>query len=228
MPDEPTTESTIPSPFDFSFGIAPIFNPYDWYWLADDSRVYSSYVQATLADPANDTRYQNWLTAGYVPTPWPRDDAGNQTNASIGLVLAPYQLALDLKYYARQLRDQVERSGFPVTGIAGMTAISSDDYSQNQIERFHEIAAVDASFNAAWVLMGDRSTVTLAKADIDNLYGQFVAFLKSNWDIYTSTVHGIDGGTITTRQQVDAAWGLGTTFKREWVGKEEWIEPRRK
>jgi hypothetical protein len=226
MPDDPNVD--VQAAPNFDFGVTPIFNPYDWYWLADDGRVYSSYVQAQLATPATDTRYQNWLTAGYVPTPWPRDAAGNQTNASIGLVLAPYQIALDLKYYARQLRDQQERVGFPVTGVTGMTAISSDDYSQNQLERFHDIAAVDATFSPAWVVMADRSTVLLVKADIDNLYGQFIAFIKSNWDIYTNTIKGIDGGTITTRAQVDAAWGLAVTFKREWVGNEEWLEPPRK
>jgi hypothetical protein len=53
-------------------------NPFDNYWLADDARVYGSAKQAITND--QDPDYVAWTSDGYVAMPWPRDDAGNQTD----------------------------------------------------------------------------------------------------------------------------------------------------
>ena len=65
------------------------YNPFDWYWLADDGRLYSS-ARSGLTD-ASDPAYLSW---GGVATSWPRDDDGAQTDAALQEVLAPYGLAL--------------------------------------------------------------------------------------------------------------------------------------
>ena len=67
------------------------YNPFDWYWLADDGRLYSS-ARSGLAD-ASDPAYLLWGECG-VATPWPRDPTGAQTDAALQEVLAPYGLAL--------------------------------------------------------------------------------------------------------------------------------------
>ncbi|UGX90323.1 hypothetical protein G6321_00031300 [Bradyrhizobium barranii subsp. barranii] len=90
MPDDDAPDISTPSirpPFDFHL-TGPIFNPFDWYWVADDGRVYSSKRQVVVVD-TNDPTFVAWKLAEYVPTIWPRDLAGNQTDAALQDVLTP-------------------------------------------------------------------------------------------------------------------------------------------
>ncbi len=66
--------------------------PLDWYWLADDGRLYSSTQQCLVK--ANDAGYSAWMKEGRVPTRWPEDDAGAQTNASLLEVVSAYNLVI--------------------------------------------------------------------------------------------------------------------------------------
>jgi hypothetical protein len=68
------------------------FNPFDWYWLADDKCVYASGRQRVVDE--SDADYQAWIAAGNLPTVWPRDDTGNQTNEALQEVLTAYGLAI--------------------------------------------------------------------------------------------------------------------------------------
>ncbi len=67
-----------------------MYDPRDWYWLADDGRLFSSAL-ASLVD-ADDERFSAWKDKGYVPTPWPIDADGTQTSEALQSVLAPYGL----------------------------------------------------------------------------------------------------------------------------------------
>ena len=71
--------------------------PYNHYWLADDGRIFSSASQTLVQD--TDAAYVAWCAAN-VPTPWPRDGAGNQTTAALQAVFTPYNLFVDLASYA--------------------------------------------------------------------------------------------------------------------------------
>ncbi|SHI80581.1 hypothetical protein SAMN02745911_1226 [Aureimonas altamirensis DSM 21988] len=71
----------------------PTFNPFDWYWLADDGRLFSSAVQAEVA--ADDAAYTEWSESNRA-TAWPRDEEGNQTDAALQEVLATYGLAVGM------------------------------------------------------------------------------------------------------------------------------------
>lgn len=64
------------------------YNPLNWYWKADDGRVFSSDRNQVI--PADDAVYLAWLTAPLLPTRWPEDDSGEQTDAELAKVLAPY------------------------------------------------------------------------------------------------------------------------------------------
>lgn len=66
--------------------------PLDWYWLADDGRLYSSRHQSVVK--ADDSGYEAWLKEGRVPTRWPVDDAGAQTNSSLLDVISAYDLVI--------------------------------------------------------------------------------------------------------------------------------------
>lgn len=65
------------------------YNFLDWYWLADDGRIWGSKRRAALT--ADDPDYVAWLEGG-PPSPWPRDNAGNQTDEALTAVLESYDI----------------------------------------------------------------------------------------------------------------------------------------
>ena len=190
------------------------YNPLDWYWLADDSRVFASARQAVVTD--SDADYMAWLDAGNSPTPWPRDEAGEQTLAEMQRVMAPYVIAVDLKAYNFMMRDQKEHDGCSITGVSGITEIRTDDYTQKLVSRYHEAAASNPAFTMPWILP-DRSTITLDKAAIDALFDQTTAFIVGTYNTYSQVTGGIDSGTITTIGEIDAAYGGGALRRGKTV-----------
>lgn len=66
--------------------MAPIYSPADWYWRAEDKRLFSSRLGAEIRE--NDAAFVAWSQAGGIPTVWPRDDDGVQTQAALDEVLA--------------------------------------------------------------------------------------------------------------------------------------------
>ena len=68
-----------------------MYNPSDWYWLADDGRLYSSKKNKLVA--AKDKDYVTWLETPFLPTRWPQDDQGEQTDSELAKVLLPHGIA---------------------------------------------------------------------------------------------------------------------------------------
>lgn len=66
------------------------FNPFKWFWLSDNGRVYDSEQQRKTT--VSDARYQDWRSIGNVPTRWPQDTEGSQTDAALQEVLNEYGL----------------------------------------------------------------------------------------------------------------------------------------
>nr|WP_278434127.1 hypothetical protein [Brucella anthropi] len=82
--------------------------PFNWYWQADDGRVYSSANQSLV--PKSYQAFKNWIAEGNKPTRWPVDDNGDQTDAELSMVLKPYGLVLgtvaNMKARLKALVDQ--------------------------------------------------------------------------------------------------------------------------
>lgn len=66
------------------------YNAFDWYWLSDNGRIYGSAKQTKVSK--NDAAYLAWMEDGTLPTPWPTDENGSQTDAALQDVLAPFNL----------------------------------------------------------------------------------------------------------------------------------------
>jgi hypothetical protein len=66
--------------------------PFDWYWLADDGRLYSSVEQSLVS--ASGSAYGNWRAEGRTPTRWPEDDNREQTESSLLAVIGAYSLVI--------------------------------------------------------------------------------------------------------------------------------------
>lgn len=61
-------------------------NPLDWYWRADDGRIYSSSRNALVY--SYDTAYLAHVAKHGGVTPWPVDINGRQTSAALQETLA--------------------------------------------------------------------------------------------------------------------------------------------
>lgn len=82
------------------------FNPHAWFWLAEDGRVFDS-ARALIVDN-EDAAYAAWVADGGRATPWPRDDADDQTDAALQDVLTPYGMFIGLDGLKAMLRDRVD------------------------------------------------------------------------------------------------------------------------
>jgi hypothetical protein len=71
------------------------YTPRQWYWLADDGRLYGSERQTitTTADP-NYIAWQGTEEPIAEAQIWPRDNAGAQTIASMQEVMTLYGLTV--------------------------------------------------------------------------------------------------------------------------------------
>lgn len=71
-----------PAPFDFRMHeVPPPVLPSNWFWVADDGRVYASARQQVVKE--GDAAYKAWVAAGYHPTKWPQDIKGKQTKEAL-------------------------------------------------------------------------------------------------------------------------------------------------
>jgi hypothetical protein len=127
------------------------FNPYNWYWLADDGRIFSSLQQAQV--PNTDQGYVDFCQVNQ-PTPWPYDDQGAQTDASLQAALDPHQtIFANNMYYAAYQRWVTESGGLTITGVASAPAgmpIKTDDRSLNLVGLAASAALGDAAFTTTW------------------------------------------------------------------------------
>ncbi|WP_054312928.1 DUF4376 domain-containing protein [Mesorhizobium sp. 1M-11] len=182
------------------------YDPRDWYWLADDGRLYGSARQALVADAETDGDYAAWVDGDGHATRWPADDAGEQTEAALAAVLAPYGLTLwpiplkvQLTAYAADKRWQVETGGITVGGATIDTsresqAMITGAYAYSQANPTETISYKAAS---GWVSMDAATLAAIATAVGAHVQACFAA--------EAAMAAEIEAGTITTTAEIDAA-----------------------
>lgn len=179
------------------------FNPQDWYWLADDARVYSSARQIIVDN--TDADYVAWA-ATRAATPWPRDDAGDQTDDALQDVLAPYNLFANLTYYSADARYRRENSGVTVASIGGTVPFASDVASRNAVDTAWGYMNAKGTTNSISWKMSDGSFITMSTAQVTTLMTDMSTFIQGCFECENANLAAISGGTITTREQIDAAF----------------------
>lgn len=177
------------------------FNPADWYWLADDGRIFAS-ARMTIVD-VNDEDYVAWAAGGGFPTIWPRDDEGEQTDAALQEVLRPYGLWVDLVAYARDARWRAEVGGMVWNGVP----IATDDSSKVKIAGARIAAQANPGFETTWWDM-DGEGIVVDAALIIQLSDAVLAHVDGTFTTFGQVRAAITAGTITTREEVDAAFAL--------------------
>lgn len=85
-----------------------MFNPADWYWITAEGRLYSSALCAFVE--ADDAAFVAWRSAGATPTPYPRDTAGNESEAALQDVLSPYCVYVSLASLNAGLKARIDNA----------------------------------------------------------------------------------------------------------------------
>jgi len=178
------------------------YDPYNWYWLADDARLFSS-SRATLIQP-DDADYVAWTEAGNAPTPWPRDAAGEQTTEALQEVLTPYGLFIDLVAYAANVRFNHVSGGLTVTSISPVP-FTSDPASRNALVNANEYAKATPGATVNWKF-SDGSFMELDGAQLATATAAMATFVQDCFTCESNTDAAIEAGTITTQAEVDAAF----------------------
>jgi hypothetical protein len=66
------------------------YTPQNWFWRKADGTIFSSAAQGIVPDDT--PAYVAFLAGGAVPTPYPKDEAGEESEAELVAVLRPYGL----------------------------------------------------------------------------------------------------------------------------------------
>jgi hypothetical protein len=172
---------------------------YNNFWLADDGRVYGSAKQL-IAD-TSDPDYTAWTGLGNVATPWPRDGAGNQTNAALQDALTPHGLFANLTYYAANVRFNKASGGVSIGGKPYL----SDPVSRNTVASAHDYAVANPGHITDWKL-ADGTFIQLDEPGLAHVLQQMATFVQACFTCESTTATSITGGSITTRAQVDSAF----------------------
>ena len=177
------------------------YSPYNWYRLADDGRIFASARQIITDD--TDPDYSAW---NGTATPWPRDVAGNQTNAALQDVLTPYNVFVDLIAYTAYARFNHASGGVVVTSLGGSTLFLTDPVSRNTINSAYDfMTQKGGGYTVQWKL-SNGTFITLNVTQMTTLMNAVATFVQSCFTCESTTVSAINGGTITTHAQVDAAF----------------------
>lgn len=177
-----------------------MFNPADWYWKADDGRVFASarMVVVTTADAG----YTAFVAAQGGFARWPEDAHGAQTIQSMQDVLTPYGLFADLKRYAAAARFAKEVGGKFISGALYPT----DRDTQNKLTAAAVFAQVDNTQTFRWKLADGTFTGSLSASQMIAVAAAVAGFVNSAFLEEQVVGAAIDAGTITTKAQVDAAF----------------------
>lgn len=172
---------------------------YDNYWLAEDGRVFGSAAQ--MLTDISDADYVAWTGLGNTPIAWPRDDAGNQTNAALQDVLRPYDIFVDLTYYTASVRFHTMNGGITVNG----RPFATDVVTLGSLNSAYIYSQGKSGLTFTWKLP-DGTFAMLDQADIATLQSAVSKFGQDCFTCESNTLAAIDAGTITDRAAVDAAF----------------------
>jgi hypothetical protein len=174
-------------------------NMWDWYWLADDGRVYGTARQ--LVVDTTDADYVAW-TAGQTPSEWPRNETDQQTEADLQAALDPHLIYfVNLEYYTRDVRQKKYAADITVNGMP----FSTDPVTVGTLNAAYIATTENPAGTYSWRLP-DGTFITLDAANIKALHNALSSFEQSCFLCEDETLTGIESGTITTREQIDDAF----------------------
>lgn len=186
------------------------YSPSDWYWLKADGTLFSSARIAIV--PATDEAYLEWLATGNLPTPYPRDESDQESEAELQTVLDPYGLHATLEHYAGGARWAAQTEPVAVAVGGSTYRFGTDADSRSSLNETLTMAANyetvngTGSFKTAWKTLDGFTKNPLAIADLQKvgvaIGGHVLACFAKEAEVEAD----ITAGAITTKEAVDAAF----------------------
>jgi len=183
------------------------FTVWDWYWIVagDEANVWSSARHMLV--PADDAAYLAWLEQGYSPSPI----------ASMGELYDVLALQFppgSLTTYTASKRWQKEQGG--ITLSFGMP-IKTDDRAQAKITGVYAAQRVNPAVSTPWHA-ADGTVHDLTAAQMDAMNNELLTHINNCFSISADVLAGIEDGSITTLEQIDAAFAAPITQARmDWL-----------
>jgi hypothetical protein len=180
----------------------------DWYWsVATDTATVWSSKRAT-AVPLGDAEYVAWAEQPYHSAT-PIDSM-----ASLRAVLAEHAPSGSLETYNAFKRWQKEQAG--ITLSFGMP-IKTDDRAQAKITGVYAAQQVNPAAVTPWHA-ADGTVRDLTAAEIEGMNTELLTHINNCFAISQDVLVGIADSSITTRQQIDDAYGAPITqARKDWV-----------
>jgi hypothetical protein len=169
-----------------------------WFWLADDGRVFSS--ERGLIVDTSDAAYIEFISVQSA-APWPRDANGNQTELSLQAALAPLGIGISLLSYADQALFARRHNGFVYEG----DLIDTRPDASEILIHARLAVMVDPLWTTPYVNT-EGEIVTIGETEIMAVSSAMLNFWRDCLAAYATVKLGIIGGTITTKEQIDAAF----------------------
>ena len=126
----------------------------------------------------------------------------NQTNAALQQVLTPYDIWIgSTSYNAASLRYNKASGGCTIGGKPYLT----DPVSRNTDGSAHDYAVANPGHITDWKL-ADGTFIQLDEAGLAHALQVMATFVQDCFTCESNTLTSINGGTITTLAQIDAAF----------------------
>jgi hypothetical protein len=173
------------------------YNPSDWYWIIGGSAtdVWSS--ARAMSVPIADATYTDWMNAGNTAT-------AIASLTELYAVLAQQFPAGSLPTYNPDARSRKATGGVIITSISPI-AFMSDPVSRNTLANADSFAKANPGHITDWKL-SDGSFIKLNEAQLATALNDMATFVQSCFTKESDNLTAINGGTITTIAQIDAAF----------------------
>jgi hypothetical protein len=209
---------------------AMAINPFDHFWMIGEgaSQVYQSRTNTMV--PVSDPAYVEW-SLSRSPTPIPSE-------ADLAEVLQKYPLVRpwlfnaasfiqpapdsytpsQLKAYSDDARWRKEQGGLVTS--AGFP-IKTDDRAQAKITGVFSAAQVEPTVVTPWHC-ADGTIIDLDAAGMQAMNDDLLTHINNCFSISSDNRAAIDAGTMTTLEEIDAAYAAPITAARA-----NWLKPTR-
>jgi len=173
------------------------YTPEDWYWFigADTTNVWSS-KRCMMVVASTDQEYIDWSAVRGAPT--------LGTMAELEEMMTTQFPPGTLKSYNPYARYNKASGGVVVTSISA-AAFMSDPVSRNTLANADAFAKANPGHMTDWKL-ADGTFVTLSEAQLATALNDMAIFVQSCFTCESANLTDINGGTITTIAQIDAAY----------------------
>lgn len=184
--------------------------PTDWYWRAEDGRVFSSARVAVVDE--DDESYLDFVASNHA-TGWPRDEEGVQSDAALQEVLTPHGIYLLLDDLKSQLKAQIDAQaeverGRYITPGAGQAMT----YQQKATEAF--ALEGDASPDPAnyRLLSAEVGITAPTLAEV----GEAVRLAHNSWLMIGAAIEGVRLGAKKAVEDASTAEAARAAAQVDW------------